>query len=173
LERLRLANTADLLDAAPGNRGGVAVRGGAGHRRVAESRPQLLWLAFGGRADQGWMRLLRPEFRHCFAALRDEAGWTVLDPLSGRLLVTRLDVGAGFDLPGFWRRAGCRVLGPFVPGEPSRAWPWGLPFSCVSLCRALLGTGAPVAMTPWGLFRQLEKNFQEKENLLDSGVARL
>lgn len=173
MERLRLADMADLLDAAPGNRGGVAARGGAGHRRAAESRPQLLWLAFGGRADQGWMRLLRPGFRHCFAALRDEAGWTVLDPLSGRLLVTRLDVEADFDLPGFWCRAGCRVLGPFVPGAPARAWSWVLPFSCVSLCRALLGAGAPVALTPWGLFRRLEKTFHNEENCLDARRARL
>lgn len=157
---------ADLL-AAPGNRGGVAVSGGAGHRRAAELRPQELWLAFGGGADQGWMRLLRPGFRHCFAALRDDAGWTVLDPLSGRLLVTRLAVEPEFDLPRFWLRAGCRVLGPFVPGPPARAWPGVVPFSCVSLCRALLGPAAPFSVTPYGLFWRLEKKFRLKENVLD------
>ncbi|WP_198381228.1 hypothetical protein [Roseomonas sp. KE2513] len=156
----------DLLAAVPGNRGGGAASGSAAHRRAADSRSQLLWLAFGGGADQGWMRMLRPGFRHCFAGLRDEAGWTVLDPLSGRLLVTRLAVDSGFDLPGFWRRAGCRVLGPFVPGAPARALPAVVPLSCVSLCRALLGPAAPFAVTPYGLFRRLEKNFRIKENVL-------
>ena len=165
----------DLLDAAPqaspphdaalGEGGGVGACGA--HRRAAAARPQALWIAFGGGADQGWMRLLRPGFRHCFAALRDEGGWTVLDPLSGRLLVTRLAVGPGFDLPGLWRRAGCRVAGPLVPAAPARAWPWGLPLSCVSLCRALIGPGAPFAVTPHGLFRALEKNFLKTENVLD------
>ena len=150
----------DLLAAAPGHRGGGGAFGGAAHRRAAEARPQTLWIAFGGGADQGWMRLLRPGFRHCFAALRDDLGWTVLDPLSGRLLVTRLDVDSGFDLPGFWQRAGCRVLGPFTPAAPARAWPAVIPFSCVSLCRALLGPGAPFALTPHGLFRGLKKKFR-------------
>jgi hypothetical protein len=158
--------TAMDLIAAPGNQGGD-LHSGPGHRRAAASLTQDLWIAFGGGADQGWMRLLRPGFRHCFAGLRDAAGWTVLDPLSGRLLVTRLGVGAGFDLPGFWRRAGCRVLGPFVPGQPSRTWPGVVPFSCVSLCRALLGPGAPFALTPHGLFQRLRRNFPNKENLLD------
>ncbi|MBP0446643.1 hypothetical protein J8J14_17855 [Roseomonas sp. SSH11] len=136
---------------------------------MAESRPQRLWIAFGGGADQGWMRLLRPGFRHCFAALRDEDGWTVLDPLSGRLLVTRLAVDAGFDLPGFWRRAGCRVLGPYRPGSPARAWPAVAPFSCVSLCRALLGPCAPFALTPYGFYRAMEKIPHKQENVLDDG----
>ncbi|MBP0491672.1 hypothetical protein [Roseomonas indoligenes] len=164
----------DLI-AATGNRGGDrrsrAGPAGAGHRRAADSRPQALWIAFGGGADQGWARLLRPGFRHCFAGLWDEAGWTVLDPLSGRLLVTRLAVDPGFDLPGFWRRAGCRVLGPFVPGAPARRLPEVVPLSCVSMCRAVLGPRAPFALTPYGLFQRLDKLSQQKENVLDEGVV--
>jgi hypothetical protein len=128
------------------------------HRRVlaGDGVGQTVWLAFGGVADQPWLRLLRPGFRHCFAALGDEAGWTVLEPLSGRLLVARLPVAAGFDLPGFYRRAGLAVLGPFTPGEASaRLLPPVAPMSCVSLCRALLGDAAPFAITPYGLFRAL------------------
>jgi hypothetical protein len=128
---------------------------GAAHRRVAAGG-QLLWIAFGGEADQRWLRLLRPGFRHCFAALGDAEGWTVLEPLSGRLLVSRLAVPAGFDLPGFYRRAGLAVLGPFVPGPAApRRLPGLLPMNCVGLCRALLGDGAPFALTPHGLFRAL------------------
>jgi len=157
----------DLLAAAPGDRGGGSASG-LSHRRRDGARPQRLWIAFGGGADQGWMRWLRPGFRHCFAALQDEAGWTVLDPLSRRLLVTRLPVEAGFDLPGFWRRAGCRVLGPFEPGPAAPGMPALLPFSCVSLCRALLGAGAPFAVTPHGLYQALEKSFTIKEKFLDA-----
>ena len=127
------------------------------HRRAGGE--QELWLGFGGRADQAWLRLLRPGFRHCFAALRDRNGWTVLDPLSGRLLVTRLEVGGDFDLPGFWRRAGCHVLGPFSPADPAPGLPWLSPLSCVSLCRALLGPHAPFALTPYRLYLRLQKNF--------------
>src|SRR5690606_11883931 len=93
------------------------------------------------------------------AALRDAgSGWTVLDPLSGRLVVARLELPPDFDLPRAWRRAGFAVLGPFTPGPARRRWlpPLG-PFTCVALCRALLGAGAPFALTPRGLFRRLRR----------------
>ena len=124
--------------------------------RQAREAGQQVWIAFGGQADQAWLRPLRRGFRHCFAALRDEAGWTVVEPLSGRLLVARLDVPADYDLPGFYRRAGLAVLGPFAPAEAAvPRLPALLPLTCVGLCRALLGAGAPFALTPWGLFRRL------------------
>ncbi len=124
------------------------------HRRAEAG--QTIWLAFGGEADQPWLRLLRRGFRHCFAAIRDEAGWTVLEPLSGRLLVARLPVPAEFDLPGFYRRAGLAVLGPFEATAPHARWlPPLSPFTCVGLCRALLGPEAPFALTPFGLYRAL------------------
>lgn len=131
------------------------------HRRAAAEAAQRLFIVFGGEADQPWLRPLKRGFRHCFAALADETGWTVLDPLSGRLVVARLDLPAGFDLPGFYRRAGLQVLGPFAAAEPRRRWlpPLG-PFTCVALCRALLGPAAPFAITPYGLFRFLKKNGQ-------------
>ena len=40
---------------------------------------QDAFIVFGGQADQRWLRLLRPGFRHCFAAIADAAAgrcWT-------------------------------------------------------------------------------------------------
>jgi hypothetical protein len=126
------------------------------HRRAAAEAEQRAYVVFGGQADLPWLRLLRPGFRHCFAALADAAGWTVLDPLSGRLVVARLTLPAEFDLPGFYARAGFTVLGPFPPGAPRwSALPPLLPMSCVALCRAVLGAAAPFALTPFGLYRGL------------------
>ena len=140
------------------------------HRRLeASGEGQQIWLAFGGEADQPWLRPLKRGFRHCFAALADEAGWTVLEPLSGRLLVARLPVPAGFDLPSFYRRAGLAVLGPFLAAPPQSRWlPSLSPFTCVGLCRALLGPGAPFALTPYGLFRALggEQSRESRKKIL-------
>lgn len=135
---------------------------------------QRVWILFGGRAEMGWQRLLAPGFRHCFAALQDAAGWTVLDPLAGRLLAARLDVPADFDLPRFYRRAGFAALGPFAPG-PARAslLPAIRPMNCVGLCRSVLGGSAPFAITPQGLhnalFAQLhnKKKYLTKDNVPD------
>ena len=138
-----------------------------GHARAAAEAGQRAWIAFGGQADQPWLRPLRPGFRHCFAALQDSAGWTVLDPLSGRLVVARLDLSPGFDLPGFYRRAGFAVLGPFLPGAARRRLlPPLAPLSCVALCRSVLGHGAPFALTPRGLFRRLQQDENNRKNVL-------
>ncbi len=124
----------------------------------ARAAAEAVHIVFGGGADQPWLWPLKRGFRHCFAAVQDAGGWTVLDPLSDRLVVARPDVPAGYDLPGFYRRAGLQVLGPFIPGPPRRRWlPPLLPFTCVGLCRAVLGAGAPAVLTPWGLYRRLQK----------------
>ena len=144
------------------------------HRRAARRAGQEAFIVFGGQADQPWLRLLRPGFRHCFAALADAGGWTVLDPLTGRLVVARLELPADFDLPGFYRRAGLAVLGPFTPAEPeARALPPLSPFSCVALCRAVLGAAAPFALTPYGLFRSLNKINHNRKNVLTFTANRL
>lgn len=124
-----------------------------------EDSLQSIWLVFGGRADQPWLYPLKRGFRHCFAAIRDDTGWTVLDPLSGRLVVARLPLEPHYDLPRFYRRAGLSVTGPFTPGPAApRLLPPIFGLSCVALCRALLGAGAPRALTPFGLYHRLQNH---------------
>lgn len=94
--------------------------------------------------------------------MRDAQGWLVLDPLSRRLIVARLDLPAAFDLPRCYARAGLVPLGPFTPGPARRGWlPTLTPYSCVALCRQLLGADALFALTPHGLFRRLRSAAKE------------
>ncbi len=135
------------------------------HRRAATT--QQVWIVFSGRADMPWQRLLRQGFRHCFAAIHDDHGWSVLDPLQGRLVVARIDADPDFHLPAFYRRAGLLPIGPFAPSPPRAApLPQLLPMNCVGLCRAVLGAAAPFALTPHGLYRALT-------NLPDTSILSL
>jgi hypothetical protein len=137
------------------------------HRKAI--RGQEAWIVFGGRADMAWQRLLAPGFRHCFAALRDDDGWLVLDPLSGCLMLGRIDVPADFDLPDFYRRAGLTAVGPFQPGAARRRLlPALLPMNCVGLCRAVLGHSAPFAITPHGLHQSLMAQLKNRKKNLTS-----
>lgn len=152
-----------LPPAPPATAGGVRACG----PRHDAAAPQEVWIAFSGRADHPWLRLLAPGFRHCFAALRDAEGWTVLDPLTGRLVAARLPVPPGHDVPRFWRRAGLRVLGPFRPSPPGAgSWLMLSPFSCVALCRAVLGPDAPFAWTPKGLHDALTNLTESRKKSL-------
>lgn len=139
------------------------------HRAAAEQR---VWIVFGGGADHLWQHCLRRGFRHCFAAVEDSAGWLVLDPLTGRLLLGRLDVPPGFDLPRFYQRAGLRPVGPFILSEPGRGRGMGFaPYSCVALCRAVLGPHAPFALTPHGLYQRLIARVENRKKYLTSTPA--
>lgn len=127
-------------------------------RLPCRSDEPLVWIAFSGRADLAWQRLLRPGFRHCFAALVDAQGWTVVDPLAGRIVVERLAVAPDFDLPEFWRRAGFRVLGPFRPAPPRRRLLSLLaPVTCVTVCLRLLGRDDAFVFTPRALYHRLAR----------------
>ena len=141
------------------------------HHRAGSA--QQVWIVFGGAAHLGWQRWLRPGFRHCFAALRDDEGWLVVDPLSRCLVVGRIDVPAGFDLPAFYRRAGLTPLGPFPAGEagPTRL-PALLPMHCVGVCRAVLGAQAPFALTPASLHAVLSLSSSDRKKSLTSRVVR-
>jgi len=131
--------------------------------RFRGSTTEEVWIAFAGRAEMAWLRLFRPGFRHCFAALADAEGWTLVDPLSGRLVVQRLAVPRSFDLPAFWRRAGFRVLGPFIPEPPRRSWlPPLLPATCVTACLALLGQRRRFLFSPHGLYRALSRDLHRE-----------
>ena len=124
---------------------------------------QFVWIGFGGRADQPWLRVLRPGFRHCFALVRDAGGWLLLDPLSGRLVVARLPAARAADVPRRYRAAGFALLGPFRPMPPRASLlPPLLPASCVTVCLRLLGLRACI-LTPGGLFRHLSR---DKKKLL-------
>jgi hypothetical protein len=140
----------------------------AGDRRARSrgSTTEEVWVAFAGRAEMTWLRLFRPGFRHCFAALADAEGWTLVDPLSGRLVVQRLAVPRSFDLPAFWRRAGFRVLGPFTPEPPRRSYlPPLLPATCVTACLALLGQRRRFLLSPHALYRALSRDLHRTLDL--------
>ena len=125
-------------------------------RTVCAAAPRA-WVVFSGQAELWWLRLLRPGFRHCFVALNDGRHWVVVDPLAPFTDVAVLGIGAGYDLPGWFRGLGMIVLpAPMRPGH-ARPAPWG-PFTCVEAVKRVLGLHAPLVLTPWQLYRRLTRS---------------
>lgn len=115
-------------------------------------RPALV--GFVGPTDLWWLRGLRPGFRHCFVALSDGDGWIVVDPMSHRTLVRREAVA---DLAPFYAGHGIIVLPTRMRAVvPPRTAPWR-PYTCVEAVKRILGVRAPWVLTPWQLYRHLEK----------------
>lgn len=119
---------------------------------AAETPPALV--VFAGRAEMRWLRLLKPGFRHCFAALHDGTGWILYDPLSHATDIRALPGVAAAELAAWFRQRGHTVVA--VPPRPvhRRPAPWA-PFTCVEALKRVLGIRARRVWTPWQLYRVL------------------
>jgi hypothetical protein len=130
-------------------------------------------VCFSGRSDVPLARLLRPGFRHCFCLLRGPAGWLLIDPRCDRLEVRLLPDAPAARLIGHFARAGCRTV-PLAGAAPATT-PRGLarfaaglpgPYSCVGVVKRTLGLRAPGVLTPYALYRHVEKISRSRKNLL-------
>lgn len=123
---------------------------------LARHEPHEAWVAFSGEADLWWLRLLKPGFRHCFAIARDEKNWIVIDPLSPHLELAILPLPREFDVPKWLRAQGMTVTHAPITRHTNKAAPMNW-FSCVEVIKRFLGIHASHIMTPWQLYRFLNK----------------
>jgi hypothetical protein len=112
-------------------------------------------VVFADNRTRAVLQLLRPGFRHCFAALQIGDGWVACDPLKDRIQLALVPRPGDFDLAAFYASQGHRVLVGRTVGERPRAP--GLPtlLTCVAIVKRLLGIRAPTVVTPWQLYRHL------------------
>ncbi len=114
------------------------------------------FVVFTGQADWPWLRWLKPGFRHCFVLLNDGMHWISVDPLLNHMEVQVHNTPAGFDLPGWLRSRGHRVVAAPVSRLRMRPAPF-LPFTCVETAKRILGIHDLRVLTPWQLYRSLTK----------------
>jgi hypothetical protein len=74
-------------------------------------------VVFADNRTRPVLQLLRPGFRHCFAALRIGDGWVACDPLKDRIQLALVPRPADFDLAAFYASQGHRVLVVARPGD--------------------------------------------------------
>lgn len=115
------------------------------------------WVAFCGRADFPWLRVLKPGFRHCYVILHDGRQWFSLDPMLHRMEVKiYAHVPGDFDLPGWLRGRGQVVVEAPLDTAPHRPAPLAL-LTCVEAVKRVLGLHRAFIFTPWQLYHYLAK----------------
>lgn len=125
------------------------------HRTQKTEELQKTWVAFTGQTDLPWLRFLKPGFRHCFVIINDGRNWVSLDPMANRFEVTVHDQPAGFDFPQWLRSCGLTVIESQAHNR-NRAAPL-MPLTCVEAVKRVLGIHDRLILTPWQLYRHLEK----------------
>ena len=136
--------------------------GRAWERRPVAASPALV--VFSGTADLRWLALLRPGFRHCFAAIESGRHWVVYNPLSHWTEIAVLENTRGDALAAWYRQHGLTVVRwARRPPAPEPA-PLGL-YTCVEAVKRVLGIHAPWVITPWNLYKFLENEKIRKKSL--------
>lgn len=119
--------------------------------------PRRAALVFVDQTECRALRHLKRGFRHCFTVLECGSGWLVCDPLKDRIELSVLELRPGLDLPGFYASQGHRVLLGQAQPAPARRRLAVAPLTCVEVAKRLLGLHAPLVLTPWQLFRHLQR----------------
>ncbi len=121
-------------------------------------------VVFSGKADLGWLRLLRPGFRHCFVLLELGDSWICVNPLAHRTSVEVWSLDPATDLPG-WLRAqeGLTVVETTLRQPPRRPSPIGL-YSCVEAVKRVLGLQERWVLTPGQLHDHLMRRGKKSLN---------
>lgn len=96
--------------------------------------------------------LLKPGFRHCFAAVASEDVWIRIDAQAGQPVI-EVVAAADYDLTSFYRAEGYTVV-QTEQRSTLPAWPLVVT-NCVGFVKTVLCINAPLAVTPWRLYRHL------------------
>lgn len=113
-------------------------------------------VVFADATDLWWLRLLRPGFRHCFVVLATAGGWVIVDPMSHVTSIAYFPFIEEFDLRQWYVQCGLTVVPVKNNTTDKRVAPF-LPHSCVESIKRILGIRALTVLTPWQLYRHLNK----------------
>lgn len=113
------------------------------------------WVIYSGKADLFYLRALKQGFRHCSILLNNGKQWITIDPLSNYTDVAVHEVPLGFDLPQWMRDRGHVVQNAPVK-TPEKKGPT-MPMTCVEVVKKHLGMHARWVLTPYQLYKHLEK----------------
>ena len=127
-----------------------------------EHESRRIWIAFTGQTELPLLRFLKPGFRHCFIVIKDEGKWLSLDPMANHMDLTVHNVPDDFDLPRWLRSRGLQVIETDVQHHDKPA-PL-MPLTCVEAVKRMIGLHKRFILTPYQLFRHLEKQMRQKPN---------
>lgn len=118
---------------------------------------QSAWVVFTGKTDIFWLRFLKSGFRHCYVLLNDGHSWICIDPVSTYTDVQVYhDIPANYNFPKWLELSGYRVTPATINKNHFKPAPlmW---CSCVEFVKRILGIHKCSVVTPWQLYKFLQK----------------
>ena len=122
-----------------------------------ESNHQTAWIIFTGKTDIWWLRFLKSGYRHCFIILNDGRRWMSIDPLAPYTdIQVYYHITPDFNLPNWLKEQGHTTLLCAVNKTHQKPAPFML-YTCVESVKRILGLHCWRIITPWQLYKHLQK----------------
>lgn len=117
---------------------------------------QTILVIFSDDTDVWWLKGLRRGYRHCFVVTETIAGWVSVDPLLYRTEIIGLGDIPREMLEDWLKSEGYIIVPATIAPLKKQIWPRPA-FSCVGHIKRILGITAPTVLTPWQLYKFLQK----------------
>lgn len=138
--------------------------------KTMQNVPQRAWVVFSGESELRWLRWLKPGFRHCFILLNDGQCWVSYDPMAHKTEILVHHMPGFFNLPDWLEKRGHKVMAAKPENVPQKTAPLGF-FSCVEAVKRVLGIHNILIITPWQLYRYLERREQSVQFLPEGDLS--
>lgn len=125
---------------------------------------QSLAIVIFGPSSLGYLKLLKPGYRHCLVATQSGGQWHLLDPLSNGMELTTLGEATPAEIIASFRDCGYDAIAVQRHPPRRRTMPVS-PFTCVEAVKRVLGIRSWLVMTPWQLRRYLDRRKAAISNL--------
>lgn len=124
-------------------------------------------VVFSPETQLWWLKFLKKGFKHCFVVLGNEQNLVVIEPLRNRTEVCVLPAFPIQRLKHLLESNGYTVVKTYIRQVPKGAVSLGF-FSCVEMAKRLLGIHKMSIITPYRLYKFLNKHKNTKI-ILDKG----
>lgn len=131
-------------------------------QEIPYSTPRAI-VAYTDKTSFRCLKWLRRGFRHCMTLVSVPPYWVLVDGLSNRTHISVLSVEGLAVYLADLHRAGyrCQYI-PYLPSPPPRLGM--MPHTCVETAKRLLGISNRFVLTPFQLFKHINKNILTTNN---------
>ncbi len=124
---------------------------------ISVAEEKYAWVVFTNQSDLPILRVLKKNYRHCFVIMNDGNRWLSIDPMANYIDISIHDLPMGFDLPNWLEKNGHKVKKAKLNHNIKKCAPVMI-FTCVEVCKRILGIHNRFILTPWQLYRYLGNN---------------
>ena len=117
--------------------------------------PIDILVVFVGHTECRYLRWLKQDFKHCFAALYIDGRWIICDSLKNSIEFSLVKLPQNLSLSEFYRSRGYTVMIGHTCHYKSGSAAMPEIFTCVAVVKWIIGLRSFWTLTPWQLFRRL------------------